>query len=1173
MGVDTRRPLLPAPTDSSAVESNGESVTPTDLATDISRRTDKTSHTVPDDGRPITINTSKKRSTSRKLSKSQHHSQTSLLIEYFEGGKGQNITSRPSVRVKVTPSTSRKAGEQGEGEIVVTEARGSRKPSYSRRISLGNDSPRQTVDAGSVSSFSSLSEESRVAHRVAPVEIQVLRKEGSELSGTSVSKAPRFIVPSSDISSMPADSMLEGNIPSITVRPDRSRSLSRDEIVETNTLKTPARRRSRSLSRERLAQKVLEKLANRPREVSSGSRRRQGGKSSSRSGSKDVSEPDVHSHRLSGRQQENVSITTGAESSLLENSALSAHQKSGDQISFRSGTSKSSVNNPKLLDAFEDVLRRVIIPELKELKKDKKIASNRSKFEQILNQSDVSGSSVSQEEIRRKVSKHGSAPEMKTRISSSKDSSGSRRRERLRKETDPASPSERGSRRRESVDSLSLEEDRSQRRKSKDNSLRNAAAGALVGGALTAAALQHHDSRSTLERRERRRKQSKSRSRSASIAETEEIFERHGVPPMPMRSDVDTDLTRSSLLSEKTATIPSQKELRQVQQGSPREVASPESRDSGSPASRTPTRTPVNLRKGLGTYHGNLSNRDLSSFQKGPQAVQDDQYSKIGEAAHVATTIAAGALTTNHLLADEERQKRYESNLHKQHPIRRGLSPIQSVASYNMSEPARNSIMLARSSASLASLNREDQVKKELSIESLSSAASPNVARSKRPEGISLETGSEILGQHDQALQDESRNIDADAFFDEQHSENQRHRESYASSDPTVEYRRLTNFTDDSPETSYLDKVTAHRPVTRGYGANPEYVHAPPGVESAVASLYDPSLESVGSTRSSARSQADSIERQKRANQQARNGNLYIKDSGSPLKQEYTHDEKSFQQRVGATSPPQSIALSEDDLNGPPLGISGVPVATDPIPGIGVDLDSPQSEITTNPSVIHGPIGGSSQGNRDHWPYGATPPRSKNGLISPAGENRGLGLDEAGLAGGTLVAGLGALARGKDDQANDVPAGLNLRYDNSTVHDDDQKRDAYMTDQAALTPPKDEGYISAANPGTYSPDFKARDIEGYNAPTDRLVSPAFTDDPFLAKHSGHLGSTGKGIEGIQSKDIVALMDHVSWNPDHQLLTTDINSLPSETRGATHGTPRFSSLLFVVLLKCEIPLRI
>lgn len=1117
MGVDTRKPLLPAPTDSSAVESNGGSITPTDLATDISRRTDKTSHTVPEDGRPITINTGKKRANGGKISKSHHHSQTSLLIEYFEGGKGQDLTSRPSVRVKVRPSAPRKTGEREDGEVVVTEARGSRKPSYRRRIFLGADSPKQTVDTGSISSLSSLSGESHLANLAPPVEIEVFSKEGSELSNTSVSKAPRFIVPTSDISSMPADSMLEGNPPPITGHPDRSRSVSREEVVATNTLKAPTRRRSRSLSHERLTQKVLEKLATRPREVSSGSRKRHSERSSSRSVNKEVSEAGAQRHRRSsGKQVENASVSTGAESSVLTNSAVSANRKSGDQVSFRSGTSKSSVNNPKLLDAFEDVLRRVIMPELKELKRDKKFAANRSKFEKMLNQSDVSGSSVSHEEVRRRVSKHGSAPEMKTRISSGKDSPGSGRRERRRKETDLDSPSERSFRRRESGESVSPEADRSHRRQSKDHNLRNLAAGALVGGTLTAAALEHHDSRSNLERRERRRK-SKSRSRSASIVESEELFERHGVPPMPMRSDIETELTRSSILSDQTATTPTQREVRVVQQGSPREMLSPVSKEGGSPGLRAPNKTPVDLRRGLGTYHGNLSNRDLSSFQKEASDGVENGQARFGD----TPAAAAGSVATSHLLADEERQRRYESNLHHQHPIRRGLSPIQSVASYNTSEPNRNSMMLARSSNSLASLNREHQIKEESSIESLSSAPSTNLARSKRPEGINLETGSQILGQHDGLSQEQSKNIDAEAFFEEQHSENERYRESYASSGPQFDYHRLTDLTDDSFDATYLDKLSS------GHGANPEYVHTPPGVESAVASLYDPSLQSVRSARSSTRSEADSIDRQKKANQQARDREFLINDGGSPLKQEFTHDDRSFQQRIGASSPPQSVSSSQDDRDEPGMGTDGVTQASGPLPDTGVGLDSPQSEITTNPSVIHGPIGGSVQGSRDHWPYSATPPKSKGGFISPTADDHGLGITEAARAVGSLGVGLKALDAGHDDKSKNIATELSVHHDRASPLAYNQNLDSYMIRQSPLSPPKDEGYISAANPGTYSPDPKAHGLEGYNTPTSGHDGLALDGDPFMAQLSGHIRSAGKGIEGIQSKDIVALMDHVS----------------------------------------------
>src|SRR4051794_20808854 len=221
MGVVTRRPTLPAPTDS-LIESAEESNTPTDLATDLSRQTDKTSHTIPEDGTPITLPTGRKRSTSGKLTKSSH-SQTSLLIEYFEAGNGENIKSRPSVRVKVHPSGSRKNKDKQEGKVVVTESHGDRKSSFSRRIFLGTDSSGHPVGEGSVSSL-----DSELAPRRG-IEIEVLPREGSELSGTSVSREARYIVPPSDISSMPADSIL-GESTSAPIAPMGQQDTSRGVV-------------------------------------------------------------------------------------------------------------------------------------------------------------------------------------------------------------------------------------------------------------------------------------------------------------------------------------------------------------------------------------------------------------------------------------------------------------------------------------------------------------------------------------------------------------------------------------------------------------------------------------------------------------------------------------------------------------------------------------------------------------------------------------------------------------------------------------------------------------------------------------------------------------------------------------------------------------------------------
>lgn len=144
---------MPAPTESSTLQTSGGSATADEIATEVSRRTDHTSYSIPEDGSPVTISTKKKRERRDReqestLTRASHQSQTSLLIEYFEAGKGPNVHARPSVRVKVTPSAARKIKDANE-HIQITEAGGSRKPSYTRRISLGPKatSERQAVEA------------------------------------------------------------------------------------------------------------------------------------------------------------------------------------------------------------------------------------------------------------------------------------------------------------------------------------------------------------------------------------------------------------------------------------------------------------------------------------------------------------------------------------------------------------------------------------------------------------------------------------------------------------------------------------------------------------------------------------------------------------------------------------------------------------------------------------------------------------------------------------------------------------------------------------------------------------------------------------------------------------------------------------------------------------------
>ena len=1199
MGVDTRKPPLPAPTESSTLDTSGGSITGTDFATDVSRRTDQTSYSIPDDGSPVTISTRRKRDHRDKeqessLTRASHHSQTSLLIEYFEGGKGSNLRARPSVRVKVTPSAARKIKDTND-HIQISETGGARKPSYSKRITLGPKIGRdrqitETGDDRSISSYTSAAEDSNVASRGPPVEIEVLHKDqGSDLSGTSLTQGQQYVQQNmSDISSMPPDSMLEDNAGSLTPRRNRSRSMSRDEVVlSQDKLKTPSRRRSRSLSRERITQKVIEKLGSKPREVSGGKHRSGASKTRSRNVSKEhIADSVKPPRRRASRHHPDEELTSGAESSLLTTSQLSADRKSGDQQSFRSGTSKSSINNPKLLDMVEDAVRRLILPELSALKKEQKTDQNRSKFERGSRDSIDSGSGASRDGLTRRVSKHASAPDFagKPKVVLNRDEYGPgitlsgnsvKGRKDSRREGGSVGSSGR-SYDRDTVEGTIFRDDENVRRKRSkdDHRVRDAAGTGFAGGVLTAAALKHHDSKSSVDsRRERRKRHGKSRSRSASLAEsTEEIFYKHDVPLMPMRSDInESELTRDSILSERTAGPHSLTprhhgaEVKEVSRGSPQEVSSP--------ASRTPTRSPMALQRSLGTHHSNHSRGDLSIHSAGSQqSLRSAEYfqSRAREAG-LAAAAGVGVLATDHLLDNHDNLVAHEY-VPREH--NRALSPIQSVASYRdeTSEPRyRHSHVRTRSSGSFSSSVKAPPKASNLSIDSLSSAASTDLARSKRPHGINLESGRDVFGyegqQHPEAPYDEEPTVAGmEQWYDQQHEENERYRDSMGDSsyrDSTIDVRHMTNYTDDSLDAPYLDRVAAGQEV-RGVGANPEYIHTPVAVDSAVASLHDPSVLDVRSTQSGRskggeRSYPNSlIDGHPESKDYYANSEPGLEgvEHGSPLK----HHQSA--PRSAAHSPMQSVTRSPGEReDAVPMGASGLPVADDPIPEIGHGMDS-ESDINTNPSIIQGPMGGVPHGSRDHWPYQVTPPQT-HGIALSGHSDHGDGISlkaaETGLMGAAAAT---ASHNHKHDADNGAygsepgsdrsihfgskPAAHNDQY-NGNNHDFSSNHDHFMSGNAIPTPPmpKDEGYISAANPrspGNFTPEGHRKDIQMLDDDeVDGIDYVLAGEDPFSSnRHARHLSgnshgmqsplydsSTGKGVDRIQSKDIVALMDHVS----------------------------------------------
>jgi hypothetical protein len=1087
MGVNSRRPLLPAPTES-IIDTTGSSITNTDMATDVSRRTDKSSYSLPDDGSPITISTrrrsqKKDEEDSSKISRSSHQSQTSLLIEYFEREKSSSrLNSRPSVRVKVIPS-GRKNRDQGD-TIRIRESGGSKRPQYTRRISVSTPSKQKATTEGN--DGQSITDEEEYTR---PLEIEFLDRENtSDLSND------RYIQPTSEISSMPADSMLDGSMVSKVPQRKRSQSQSLDkarDISEADLLKAPSRRRSRSLSRERIAYRVAQKL---------------------NAGDLLATETKPlkkRSHKYQDEEQPSV------ESSLLSGSNVSSRHKSGDAISFRSNTSKSSLNNTKFLETVEDAIRRLILPELKELKHDQKTSVNKTKFER--DTIDAAGAS-SKDVPKRRLSKHSSAPDVSRSsiLVASADVEKAvtpeerrrRHKERRReKGSETASPEESLRIRKGSLPGNQrefTEEEVLRRQKSKG--LRDAAAAGIVGSALTAAALKHHDSKSSLDKKSRRRK-SKSSSRTASIndSDTELVFQKHNVPPMPFRSDIETELTRDSILSQRTADTETSapRQIQEVIRGSPRGASSP--------TSRNPSRTPVGSQRESGSRQSHRSEHE--TYGKAGSSDGDILLEGAGGAIAAA---AAENLLGHHPYHDMPGP---EDSIH--HP--RALSPIQSVASdHDLREDQLED-------------ESRDKGTKRFSIESLSSAPSTELARSTRPEGISLESRSEILKQYDaQASElgyETSRNIDdeqpvadwketspADAF--DEHDDDLR--------DDGI------NYSDD--DDNRIEYDNSPRQLTRGAAVNPEFVTAA-GVESAVASLLEPSVLDTRSGLSQARSQADSLNRSVNgsvAEEVHVNSLPASSRRGSPLKHEYdlnNHDEKSFTKRLGAASPPQSVTQSEEDSGEHderfPLDATIMEEGHRDITPEEHELEEDdESEINTNPSIIQGPIGSVPHESREHWPYNTS--SQARDLQSPSQHDTNTAA--AAAISGALGAGLGLAS-----------------VEQRTSYDQTYDRD-YIDDHMFSTPPgaKDEGYISAANP--MSPSNASPEPRNKFSTLDHETPPLLfdnrdvDDDPFTSPgHQRHFSgyshgmaspiydsATGRGMDSIESKDIIALMNHVSF---------------------------------------------
>jgi len=245
-----------------------------------SKVTDRTSYSIPDDGREVTIHTERRRRKKESQDANSvlsHGTNASLLIEYFESGKAASSSGsarQPSVRVKVTPSAARRhrVNQSADGGSVEISEIGSgdkngRRPSHIHRIQLSPHSGQDRLTLGqtgrsrsysgdhsTLSSITSGGDESNGGR--APINVTFIRERGGEGSPGSFMDADyneRRRRRRSQARNNSGDPYFEENMKGTAKQ--RSRSVSR----ESNILQEPGlrggtlgRRKSRSLSRERI---------------------------------------------------------------------------------------------------------------------------------------------------------------------------------------------------------------------------------------------------------------------------------------------------------------------------------------------------------------------------------------------------------------------------------------------------------------------------------------------------------------------------------------------------------------------------------------------------------------------------------------------------------------------------------------------------------------------------------------------------------------------------------------------------------------------------------------------------------------------------------------------------------------------------------------------------------
>ncbi|KAI1808911.1 hypothetical protein F4811DRAFT_5402 [Daldinia bambusicola] len=1174
VSVDTSSiPPLPAPTETESL------TTPTELApSDVSKPADddKSHYSLPDDGTPVTIKT---------RGHKPNRSQTSLLIEYFEGGKtsstvGSTLSDRrPSVRVRLTPSKTRGRNDH----IQITETMSARKRSVSRKPTASSNITRSELDimtdpeeVRSLHSYASATEESNVSRNPIEVEIEPRsthhrrRKVSSPLIPAADSKVSYPPPNMSDISVIPSDSFLDGNSGgnsggnSLTLNDKRAKSPLRSEPAPSEK----SHRKVRSASHDRsVMQKAVEKASKPERRH----------KSKSRTGSSG----DKENERRRSKGSNKESVVSVADSSILSSQIAPSHRS----YDTHSSSKVSSINNPKLLETVEDAIRRLILPELDAIKRERSQRDSRKPKDR---ESLSSLTSVSREEI--------SVPNKRRSADTAQSAKAKEKRDReARNDLSPQSSVE------ESILDDIPDEELTPRRD--HDKLTDAALGAAVAGATLR-------SRGD-EKRQRRRRRAETPKHDVDerYAEGYEEADHKVVPPMPLQSEINaSDMTRTSILSAESERPHSASEEMTPVREATRGIASVD------PAQETPSpsRSPLHTIEGLGTQHSNVSHGDLKALpRKGNSEYQDEYKHDEYGGQYDDEYDEPSQLSEPGLYEDDPSMHSFYGSQDVPAPLRyvpyqqerRGLSPIQSVSGFTEGESDIHGPRDARTINTTSSLSSPEKSPYDRDLHSPSSVPSNLRGREFVDEASSLMSSgvgyknptytedSELdrvtSGQAVHAVGGNAEMVHQNfppesavaslvegsqldpSLLSGSTGFRQDYRDSQLSYDEVARARGIspTKRTAESRREAVEQQHDQSPAASQGHGPSSgsrefvEYDLNEYGQKVPRSTYRNSPTASESAITSGALQRALALKQQNESQQTPQNKESTIK--GNTQNQSFKERAKDSY-RPDATPRHSIDRLSDYDQ--PKMGASGIPDSNSPMPEIGYGGD----EV----SIIDGPLGGSQDGTREHWPEQSTPTQERSYAYDRAvtpkapatSHSRQPSQDQddewqrtsCERKRDTLVTNP---YEGASPIAN-LP-GLDGNLLSASGFGADAYRSGFHTGSPGI-PGGDEGYISAApNDVRDVPNMQGKDMGLLNGESDDpFYAPKDTRQ--LAGLSQAMGtplydpSTGTGIDRIQSKDIIALMEHLMVR-DAQRSARDTEILVTLVRSAAEMRNSFEDL--------------